>query len=491
METTWDSFAGYGSAATSSYFGGQIQHPTGFQMPDTVTQDSLLESGSSFIEDQRVDGEEEHDDGIPDGFVGDEEEVEPRAQFASPRPPLKGWTQLDEVVQAFKEAADACCHRFIICCTTSGHLSKKLGTKVTDHAFLYCKCSKSPPTFSGPKPHSRSYCPWQVKLKFDKVKLIWSVVSSVDHHICPPRPNYSVTATGMRMLRTKQDLTSAELSFIHDQFDNVGTYPRLIQWNFSRKFTNRKPISGLISSLRLEHHEQQYGLHTDNVIRLKSTLENHKAHGGVGEVEWDAMLQISRLVVMRPEMVPFLKKYGRILICDATHGITMAKFRLFTVVVVDSLLHSTLVAYAFVRTEAAHELTWIFKSLGLERGDVVFISDDNPAARILCAEFNWVHILCQWHYARNWVKACTKARISKQEQFHFGTTLFDLMTSVDFTSEEDFMNQLSRFCDAVVLRSGSMKEWAGSFSNDIKLVAEWFRKGLYTAGAPFTRWYTM
>ena len=190
-----------------------------------------------------------------------------------------------------------------------------------------------------------------------------------------------------------------------------------------------------------------------------------------------------------------MKKYGRILICDATHGITMAKFRLFTVVVVDSLLHSTLVAYAFVRTEAAHELSWIFRSLGLQEGDVVFISDDNPAARILCTEFTWTHILCQWHYARNWVKACTKARISKQEQFHFGTTLFDLMTSVDFASEDDFMNQLRNFCDAVVQRSESMRGWAVSFFNDIRLVAEWFRKGLFTAGAPYTRWtgywYTM
>ena len=459
-----------------------------------ATRDSSAGYGSDTGSDDGV--EEQYDDNmVPDDFVGDEEAVETRAHFASPRPPPSGWTQLDEVVGAFKEAADACSHRFIVCCSTSGHVSKKLGTKVTDHAFLYCSCSKPPPTHSGPKPHSRSYCPWQVKLKFDKVKLTWSVVSSVDHHICPARPNYAITATGMRMLRTPQDLTSEELSFIHEQFDNVGTYPRLIQWNFSRKFANRKPISALISSLRIAHQERQYGLHTDHVVRLKSTLESHKALGGVGEVEWDSQLQISRLVVMRPDMVPFLKKYGRILICDATHGITMAKFRLFTVVVVDSLLHSILVAYAFVRTEAAHELSWIFRSLGLQEGDVVFISDDNPAARILCTEFSWTHILCQWHYARNWVRACNKARISKHEQFHFGTTLFDLMTSVDFASEDDFMNQLRNFCDAVVQRSEIMRGWAVSFFNDIRLVAEWFRKGLFTAGAPYTRWtgywYTM
>jgi hypothetical protein len=40
-----------------------------------------------------------------------------------------------------------------------------------------------------------------------------------------------------------------------------------------------------------------------------------------------------------------------------------------------------------------------------------------------------------------------------------------------------------------------MRGWAVSFFNDIRLVAEWFRKGLFTAGAPYTMWigywYTM
>ena len=468
-QSGWESFrlsdaAVAPDAAPTAFLDGRIQHP---ELTDVNFQ---------------TDSES-----IPDNFVGDETVEVERQGFESPKPPPKGWTQLEEVVTAYREAADACNHRFIVCCCTSGHVSKKLGSvKVTDYAFLYCKCAKEPPGYNGVKPHDRSFCPWNVKLKFVKHSMTWSVVSSVDQHSCQPLPNYAITATGMHMLRTHHDLTSEELLFIRDQFDNVGTYPRLIQWNFSRKFPNRKPTSELVSSLRLKHQEEQYGLHADNVATLQKTLESHNAKGGVGKVEWDTMMQISRMCVLRPDMVPFLKKYGRILICDATHGITMAKFRLFTVVVVDSLLHSTLVAYAFIRTEASAELDWIFTSLGLKRGDVVFITDDNPAARILCANFNWIHILCQWHYARNWVKACNKARISRNEQFHFGETLFHLMTSVDFNDDEDFSTQLGFFVDAVIARSEHMREWATSFRNDIKLVAEWWRKGLYTAGAPPT-----
>jgi hypothetical protein len=422
---------------------------------------------------------------IPADFVGDEEDqVSSCAEFASPLPPSpKGWTQLEDVVAAYKQAADVCRHRFTVCFSTSGHHCKKLGNiLVVDHAFLYCQCSQPPAGHTGPKAHARSFCPWLVKLKLDKQTMSWGVVSCVADHICQPLPNYSITATGMRMLRTKKDLMSEELTFINEQFDNVGTYPRLIQWNFTNKFPSRKPTSELVSSLRLKHQEEQYGLHSDNVARLQKTLDTHNAQGGVGNVQWDALLQISRLVIMRPDMAPFLKKYGRILICDATHGITMSKFRLFTVVVVDSLLHSVLIAYAFVRTEAAAELSWIFKSLGLDASDVVFISDDNPAARVLCDELSWTHILCQWHYAKNWVKACNKAKISKQEQHHFGDTLFHLMTSVDFKDDADYMQQLNFFCEAVTARASAMENWCSSFINDIKLVAEWWRKGLYTAG---------
>ena len=436
---------------------------------------------------------------IPEGFVGDEETLQ-RSDFAIPSPPTpKGWCQLDDIVAAYKHAADVCSHRFSISHSTSGHASKKLGSVlVTDHAKLYCSCPKRPTGQTDPKPHSKSFCPWQVKLKLDKQSMTWNVVSFVDQHCCTSLPDYSITATGMHLLRTAHDLTSEEVAFIHDQFDNVGTYPRLIQWNFTKKFPNRKPVSDLISTMRLKHQLSQYGLQSDNVAALQKTLEEHNAQGGVGNVEWDALLQISRMVVLRPDMVPFLKKYGRVLICDATHGITMAKFRLFTVVVVDSLLHSTLVAYAFVRTEAAVELSWIFKSLGVE-GGVVFVSDDNPAARVLCDELQWIHILCQWHYAKNWVKACNKAKITRQEQHQFGDTLFHLMTSVNFKDDADFRSQLNFFCEAVTSRSDAMQSWASKFRDDIELVAEWCRRDVYAAGTGIpciyllvyhTYWYT-
>ena len=142
----WDNFFSADAPATS-FLHGRIQPPDGTAV--TFQSDS---------------------DSIPESFVGDEAEEVERRGFESPKPPPKGWIQLEEVVTAYKEAADACNHRFSVCCSTSGHVSKKLGSvKVTDHAFLYCKCPKEPPGYNGVKPHHRSFCPWNVKLKFHKL----------------------------------------------------------------------------------------------------------------------------------------------------------------------------------------------------------------------------------------------------------------------------------------------------------------------------------
>ena len=467
-------------------FGCSSQWQDFSHLPQSPFLPSSLSCGAAAVHSAGSSDASAHatGDSIPENFVGDEPAVD-RSAFATPVAPSHGWCQLEDVVSAYREAANACVHRFNIAFSSSGHVSKKLGSgasSVVDYAFLYCSCSQQPPGQTGPKPHTKSFCPWNVKLKLDKVSMTWKVASCVDQHHCTPLPDYSVTATGMRMLRRANELTSDEIAFIYDQFDNVGTYPRLIQWNFSRKFPKRKPASDLISTMKLDHQTKQYGLQTDNVARLRANLDEYKSKGGVGSAEWDDQLQISRLVILRPEMVPFLKKYGRVLVCDATHGITMSKFRLFTVVVVDSLLHSVLVAYAFIRTEAAVELSWIFKALGLTAADVVFVSDDNPAARILCAELLWHHILCQWHYAQNWVKACNKAKVSKQDQFQFGEMFYHLMTSVDFKDEEDFKTQLGFFCDALCGSYEHMRNWSDKFCQDIELVAEWARKDLYAAG---------
>ena len=426
---------------------------------------------------------------IPDDFVGDEPELG-RQSFSTPVPPPGGWRQLDDVVLAYRQAADVSEHRFKLSYTTSGHSSKKLcdGNNVIDHATLYCRCPRrrtiQSADVASPMPHRRSWCTWNVKFKLDKSKMEWVVISRCDEHCCEKLPDYSITATGMRMLRNLSELQADEIAFIHDQFENVGTYPRLIQWNFSRKFPNRKPTSDLISSMRLAHDASQYGLADGNVKQLRSYLETQEGQGGVGRVEWDEQLKISRVVVCRHDMIPYLNKYQRVLICDATHGITMSKFRLFTIVVVDSLLHSALVAYAIVRSEAADALDFIFEALNLNSisSNVVFVTDDNPAARIISHNYGFRHILCQWHYAKNWIKKCNEAKVPKKDQLSFGNSFYDLLTSASFSDDEAFDQQLMFFCEEVTARAPGMLNWCNRFMEDRKLACEHYRKGIYCAG---------
>jgi hypothetical protein len=422
---------------------------------------------------------------VPESFVGDEFALAPCA-FSAPIPPMGGWRQLDEVVEAYRCAANRSDHRFKVSYSTSGHYSKKLGKNLVDHATLYCNCpkeSRMAAECDSAKPQHKTWCPWQVKLRIDKSKMEWLVVSSCNTHTCQALPNLSITATGMHLLRHLSDLTADEVLFIHEQIEHVGTYPRLIQWNFTRRFTLRKPTSELISSMRIAHEEKQYGLQSDSVKRLQDYLAEQEHKGGVGTVEWDKQLKISRLVVCRHDMIPYLEKYSRVLICDATHGITMSKFRLFTIVVVDSLLHSTLVAYGIVRSESAEDLRFIFESLRLtDTSNIVFITDDNPAARLVAAHFSFKHILCQWHYAKNWVKKCNEAKMTKQNQYHFGLTFYHLLTSVTFDDDAHFNYQLNNFCAAVYAACPGMDNWCARFKDDHKLACEYHRQGLYCAG---------
>ena len=285
------------------------------------------------------------------------------------------------------------------------------------------------------------------------------------------------------MLREVKDLTADEVQFIQHQFEFVGVIPRVIQWNFSRAFKNRKPSGQLLSKMRQRYQEGVYGFQPEHVEHFLDEMKRFTEEGGIGQVTIDQQMRISRLLVVRPDIMPFLKKYSRVLICDATHGITMTGFKLFTVVCVDALFHSALVAYAFVKSESAEDLIRIFDELRLHLEDnVVFISDDNPAASLMCTEFGFVHLLCQWHYAKAFVKNCKTNRMSKEDFSAFAVHFSDLLRGTKFADDSDFDNQMRNFVDAVETQCPAMRHWCKDFAKDRHLMCEHFRRDFYTAG---------
>jgi hypothetical protein len=322
-------------------------------------------------------------------------------------------------------------------------------------------------------------------VKLDKKTGEWDVYGTPDlRHTCTSLPDMSITATGMTLIRQIKDFTADELTFMQQQFDFVGTVPRVIQWNFTKAFPGRKPDSAVVAELRRKYQEDFFGFQAEHVQELVQNLKLMEMNGGIGHIDVDSTLKIARLTIVRPDMMPFLKKYHRVLVCDATHGITMQGFKLFTVVVVDSLLRSALVAYSFIRSESAHDLRSVFEQLGphLVQGRTVFVSDDNPAAGLICDEFGFTHLLCQWHYAKAWVKNCTSCRMSRPDMFSFADAFYDLLRGTNFGSEAEFDQQMKNFQEAVSLRCPPMTAWLTNFQKDKKLVCEYFRKGLYTAG---------
>jgi len=414
---------------------------------------------------------------VPLGWQGDEADVE-KSAFVIPQGP---WANVDDAISIFNRAAELSSHRFKCCYFTSGHTSKAGSFK--DWATVYCCCPK-PPAPDASKPHAKSYCPFLVKLRLDKGKGLWDVYGNPNLlHTCQPLPDYSVTATGMRMLRAFSELTQDEVKFIHDQFQFVGVAPRLIQWNFTLAFPHRKPDSTLISRMRQNFQEKMFGFEADAVQRLMDDLSIMKEKGGVGHVECDSMMQISRLIIVRPDMMPFLNQYKRVLICDSTHGITMKGFKLYTIVVVDSLMHSAMAAYAFVKQESTEDLISVFSEIKSHLGaDTVLISDDNPATSVLCHHFKFVHLLCQWHYAKSWVKNCTQNRMTRTNMLSFADVFYSLLRGTSFANEQDFEIQMRAFGESVNQFCPGMKTWINDFSRDRKQVCEYFRKGLFTAG---------
>ena len=408
------------------------------------------------------------EDDVPDDFVEEEHGASSFKAFEIPKGP---WADVNDAVTEFSEAANSCSHRFKCCHYSCAHYVSGQQGLVQDWKYLYCCCNKAP-SEGAVKHHSKSYCMFDVRLKLDKKAGLWHVHGKPNlNHCCQPLPDLSITATGMRLLRDIKELTPPEVLFIQHQFEFVGVIPRVIQWNFTRAFPNRKPTGNLISRMRVQYQEGVYGFKPEHVEQLMKDLRRFNEEGGIGEISIDTCMKISRLVVVRPDMMPFLKKYSRVLICDATHGITMTGFKLFTVVCVDALLHSALVAYAFVRSEQPH--------LGQ---NVVFISDDNPAASLMCHHFGFTHLLCQWHYAKAFVKNCKTNRILKQDFSGFATMFAHLLRGTKFDDDTDFENQMNHFVASVEHRCPAMSNWIKQFQRDRQLVCEYFRKGLFTAG---------
>ena len=433
---------------------------------------------SEFVSNLALQGPVVHETDVPVDFVGDEDPVSVHEAFVTPAGP---WTDVSDAVAAFTDAADKCAHRFKICHYSGGHHTKN--GRVNDWKYFYCCCNK-PPTESAVKHHAKSYCTFDARIKLDKKTGQWNVYGKPTlEHCCQPLPDLSITATGMRLLRTLQELTEDEVKFIEHQFEFVGVIPRVIQYNFSRAFKDRKPTGELISRMRVKYRDGVYGFQSDHVEQLLKDVRRFKDEGGIGEVAVDQAMKISRLTVVRPDMMPFLKKYSRVVICDATHGISMTGFKLFTVVCVDALMHSALVAYSFIRSESADDLISIFNELRPHLGsNVVFISDDNPAAALLCRHFGFTHLLCQWHYAKSFVKNCKANRVSTKDFPSFAKVFADLLRGTNFSDRADLENQLKHFAESVELQCPAMRNWLKEFSKDREIVCEYFRKDIYTAG---------
>ena len=161
----------------------------------------------------------------------------------------------------------------------------------------------------------------------------------------------------------------------------------------------------------------------------------------------------------------------------------MTGFKLFTIIVVDSLYLSVLVAYAFIRSESFVNLNFIAEALGITMEKITVISDDNEAMRLLARTYGWLHLLCQWHYAAAYIRNQRRFGVRHADCNSFNNAFFRLLQSTDFESAEAFGHELNLFIDAFKQQYPAMGNWLQEFAKDAEMVCEYFRAGVYTAGA--------
>ena len=193
------------------------------------------------------------------------------------------------------------------------------------------------------------------------------------------------------------------------------------------------------------------------------------------------------MVVLRHELAEYWKKYRRVLLVDATHGISITGFKLFTVVVIDSLHKSVLVAYAFIRSESFINLNFVAEALGINAERITVISDDSEGTRLLASTHGWTHFLCQWHYVSNYIRTVKTKGVKHSAAAQYHEIFYRLLSGTDFESKEDFDHQLTEFVISFKSEYPAMTTWLNRFVADTEMVCEFFRYGIFTAGAHTTQ----
>jgi hypothetical protein len=282
---------------------GDWSHVQGFAPVPPSTFSAFVWPGHELREDLRsgaelaADAEGAGADGWNVSASQEQEEAGVENQpFQAPQGP---WPTFTDMVDAWQAAANLCSHRFKLCYSTCAHrcvsYAKKQGLDsemVTDYGYFYCSCTAQGAVAA--KPHLKSWCPFKIMFKLFKLENHWDVVK--DHaetsfqHTCSPLPNFTVTATGLVLIREEKDLSQPETEFLNAQFACVGVTPRIIQHNFRNQFrdSRRTPSSTLVVRMRARHATSVLGVDgPDTVKKILADLDGFQSRGGVGTYEHD------------------------------------------------------------------------------------------------------------------------------------------------------------------------------------------------------------
>ncbi|KAE8212659.1 hypothetical protein CF319_g9240 [Tilletia indica] len=268
---------------------------------------------------------------------------------------------------------------------------------------------------------ARAGCPFKLRLKAEGVsKWKLTVVNSDHNHAASTNP---VTHAVQRRIdvATKDQI----LELARHGTKPAQIVPLLLQREDPIQITS-KDVSNLLQTHRL------LALHGRAPVEaLVEWLEEQNwPHEVKKAVVNEGVDRLEGIFFAHPKGLELLRRFGTILVIDATYNTNQHRLPLLHFVGVTSSNLTFTAALAFLPDESTITYTWALSALRNMvpewTPDVVVTDDDAAlgAALHLTLTHQWSHIHCQWHVRQNVVKEA-RTRLLDEEEFQLFMSDFD------------------------------------------------------------------
>ena len=248
---------------------------------------------------------------------------------------------------------------------------------------------------------ARTSCSLYVKYEFRKDQKYHITGHDLSHNHNAVLVQSAVGVSGMIHIRTAEALSAEQYRMV-SAWVAGGISTKMIRFKFREEYS--KPphdvARRVIRKLRTAHKAMADPHQMDRLVQF---LADWQAAGGVGIVK-HVNMRISTIVMQHPLIRKVAKVFGRVTTLDGTHNTTRYEgATLIDAATQDSFGKTVYIGCQYSEAESENAITSMMDALGLADIVETVISDNSKAAAayIAAAERIIHHVLCFWHYRKN------------------------------------------------------------------------------------------